>query len=427
MTSYGNHHTDDIHTHTSSSGPTTTSTNTNTNTNTTASSSRMNRFHLVNAPPMKASDLDIPLSLDDMDTIDDFEATWNEFLVQYPHLLSSSTKQRREVLPKLQQALDETALQFHNVQGELQSQLAFFATSKQGLEQRFKQAMTQGTAHQVSIHTDLKRHLDTVAFRDARVTSQTIPWEHFMEVLEHAVVVEQQQQQQQEMTDTAATTSSAQQPNKHSIKPSAKSLFLVDRRPKQAKAVIDPQLGKGLAKPPPPNFEPVAIRNSGSRLLEEADPDVQLRAYRIDHALLSAQVKTLQAELDQFEKNRESMEVIGKILTEHNVWSLINNNNNNSNSSTTTASVVPPPGASVTAATSSSTLAALEATAAARVGSPTEVTMVASTTSSLADLHMNPTNVMANKGGGAGGAGGSSAAGMGSSLAGSSMAASSSR
>jgi hypothetical protein len=51
--------------------------------------------------------------------------------------------------------------------------------------------------------------------------------------------------------------------------------------------------------------------------------DVTLRAYRIDHALLNAQVKLLQREAERYDKTTESIEFLGRFLTEQNIWGLL--------------------------------------------------------------------------------------------------------
>jgi hypothetical protein len=50
--------------------------------------------------------------------------------------------------------------------------------------------------------------------------------------------------------------------------------------------------------------------------------DMQLRAYRVDHALLTAQVKMLHKEIECCEK-KTGHEIVGKFLTENNIWTLL--------------------------------------------------------------------------------------------------------
>jgi hypothetical protein len=104
------------------------------------------------------------------------------------------------------------------------------------------------------------------------IETLTVPWEHFLDTLDQAVV----------HNDTKSLAD-----GKKSMKPSARAMFLVNARNE-----------------------------------DERSRDFMLRAYRIDHALLSAQVKMSQREVESYEKTTESLEVLGKFLTEHNIWGL---------------------------------------------------------------------------------------------------------
>jgi hypothetical protein len=54
---------------------------------------------------------------------------------------------------------------------------------------------------------------------------------------------------------------------------------------------------------------------------------VTMQAYRIDSALLNAQVKVLQREMERYDKTTESIEFLGKFLTEQNIWGLLTKSN----------------------------------------------------------------------------------------------------
>ncbi|MFN7263253.1 MAG: hypothetical protein ACK5TW_00075 [Cyanobacteriota bacterium] len=51
--------------------------------------------------------------------------------------------------------------------------------------------------------------------------------------------------------------------------------------------------------------------------------DFLLRAYRIDNALLHAQVKVLQRDVERMEQLTDTTEMVGKFLTEQNIWGLL--------------------------------------------------------------------------------------------------------
>jgi len=51
--------------------------------------------------------------------------------------------------------------------------------------------------------------------------------------------------------------------------------------------------------------------------------DFLLLAYRIDNALLHAQVKVLQRDVERMEQLTDTTEMVGKFLTEQNIWGLL--------------------------------------------------------------------------------------------------------
>lgn len=286
----------------------------------------MDRIQLSNAPRMVPSDLDVAghLTVDDIKTVEEFENEWCKFLKQYPHLFPST--QREEVLTKLATELSNMDKNYKTVQNELQLQLQFFESSKDRLESRFKEAIQASTSSQQQIHNDLRKHLDNIAVADMDI-KMALPWEYFIETLDHAVDRDPKGVHIKGGASSAATT------NAKTIRPSNRALMLVDRRPNFAKAVM--QQGKSNKSVASSATDP----NYNGPLLDINDPDVQLRAYRIDHTLLSTQVKMLQAELEMYDKHMESMDVIGKFLTEHNIWSLLNHQSTPAQA----ASIVPTP------------------------------------------------------------------------------------
>ena len=289
----------------------------------------MDRIQLSNAPRMDPSDLDVAghLTVDDVKTVEEFENEWTTFLKQYPHLFS--TTQREEVLKQLATELSNMDKNYKTVQNELQLQLQFFDSSKERLESRFKEAIQASTSSQQQIHNDLRKHLDNIAVADMDI-KMALPWEYFIETLDHAVDRDPKGVHIKGGASSAATT------NAKTIRPSNRALMLVDRRPNFAKAVM--QQGKSNKSVASSATDP----NYNGPLLDINDPDVQLRAYRIDHTLLSTQVKMLQAELEMYDKHMESMDVIGKFLTEHNIWSLLNHHQS-STPAQAAASIAPAP------------------------------------------------------------------------------------
>ena len=223
--------------------------------------------HLLQAPRMSPDDLDMELSESDVQTIDDFENAWHAFLLTNPGIIPEGKRGMRN--EELKQQIEDITRNKSIVETELKKQLEFFTESKNRLDESYRQAMAKAATAQKKIHGDLKKLLDNVAVADIEST-QCVPWEHFFETLDQAV--ERASNSNAHPTNLAAGT-----PNGNRvIKPSARAMFLVDD------SVGD-------------------------------EKDIQLRAYRIDHALLSAQVKSLQKDLDRYEKTTESLEVVGKI------------------------------------------------------------------------------------------------------------------
>ena len=128
--------------------------------------------------------------------------------------------------------------------------------------------MTSEAIRQQEINKDMNKHIDNVAVAGQLMT-QTIPWEHFFENLDH--VVESNHCQAMPDASTVAnntqanSSSSGGMSSPKSIKPSARAMYFVnsDKRP------------------------------------NETSQEFMKRAYRIDHALLNAQVKMLQRDVER--------------------------------------------------------------------------------------------------------------------------------
>jgi hypothetical protein len=225
---------------------------------------------LLEIPRITCNELDIDLSEKDVDTIDEFEDAWYEFLSNDPDMLPLSQRGKRGL--QIERQIEELQASKQNAEAELKRQLDFFSSSKEQLETNFKKAMAGAAMDQQKIHTQLNKQIDNVAVADHNAML-TIPWDHFLDTLDHAVV----------HTDTKSLAD-----GKKTMKPSARAMFLVNAHNE-----------------------------------DERSRDFLLRAYRIDHALLNAQVKMSQREVERYEKTTESLEVLGKFLTEHNIWGLL--------------------------------------------------------------------------------------------------------
>ena len=230
---------------------------------------------LLQVPRMSPEEVDIFLTPEDMESIEDFENAWQAFLINDPGILPQGKAGMRA--DEIKRQIEQVNKSKDNMQTELEKHLEFFSNKRENLETNYKVAMTHSATVQQKIHGALKKQLDNVAAADARF-SQVAPWEHFLDGLD-AVVARAE-------PGTYDGLSIVTPGGSKTIKPSERALLLVDD------SVGDVQ-------------------------------DIQLRAYRIDHALLSAQTKRLQLEVDGYERTTESLEMIGKFLTEHNIWGLL--------------------------------------------------------------------------------------------------------
>jgi hypothetical protein len=233
---------------------------------------------LLQVPRMSPEELDLHLTPEDMESVEDFENAWQAFLINDPGILPQGKAGIRAL--DLQQQIEHVNKTQDNMQKELEQQLEFFSNKRENLETNYKVAMTHSATVQKKIHGELQKQLDNVAEADVNF-SKGAPWEHFLDGLDGVVA-----KGEPGMYDGLSVVTPG---GSKTIKPSERALLLVDNSVGDVK-------------------------------------DIQLRAYRIDHALLTAQTKRLQIEVDRYERTTESLEMIGKFLTEHNIWGLLTKN-----------------------------------------------------------------------------------------------------
>jgi hypothetical protein len=233
---------------------------------------------LLQVPRMSPDELDIALTQEDLESIDDFENAWQAFLINDPGILPQGKAGIRA--DAIQRQIENVNKTKDNMQNELEKHLEFFSNKRENLETNYKAAMTHSATVQQKIHGALKKQLDNVATADA-LLSQAVPWEHFLDGLD-AVVARSEPGTYDGLSVVTPGGSKAS-------RPSERAMLLVDESVGDMK-------------------------------------DIQLRACRIDHALLSAQTKMLQKEVDRYERTTESLEMTGRFLTEHNIWGLLTNN-----------------------------------------------------------------------------------------------------
>lgn len=220
-------------------------------------------FPAISSMLSSVHDLDVPLTADGIDLVEEFEARWRVFMQDNPALMAAGERGKR--VAELKNKIMEAKMNKVAVERELKEQLKLFNASRDAQHQHYQKCMQEATETQKSIRDTLEKELDNVVIAD-HLESQLVPWEHFLDCLDNA------------------TSPKASSTGRRTIRPSARAMALVD-----------------------PSGNP---------------DDVQLRAYRIDHALLTAQVKMLRKEIECYEK-KTGHEIIGKFLTENNIWTLL--------------------------------------------------------------------------------------------------------
>ena len=212
-------------------------------------------------------ELDMDLSEGDIIMVQAFEASWKEFMAENPSLIPLGKK--RDSVLKLQRDILSTLQSKQAVETELVRQLEFFQQSRDNLEQHYGEQATKANIYQSKMHDTLQEQLDKV-YKAKSLAQQTISWNHFLNCLDKA---------------TPEQLKGSPSRKEKSFKPSARAMALVDPTGDEA--------------------------------------DVQLRAYRLDHAILTAQVKMLDKELEKQEMTTITLEAVGKLLSEHNIWGLL--------------------------------------------------------------------------------------------------------
>jgi hypothetical protein len=217
---------------------------------------------------VRAQDIDgYELTQDNENLLKTFESSWRKFLKDNPHLRPRGKRASR--LAVLQKKLQDTIASQAKADYELQRQLDFFLESREALEETYANEVDYAESLQCVIRERLEKQLDRIAFSD-HLMHQTVPWEYFLETVDMKAI---------------PFISSAKGETRGG-KPSARAMALID-----------------------PNGD--------------AD-DVRLRALRMDHAIYSTEIKMLEKESERIDLTNESHAFVGKFLTEHNIWGILN-------------------------------------------------------------------------------------------------------
>ena len=232
---------------------------------------------LLDAPRLTAEDLDKECDEADKEIIEEFENAWIEFLKKNPEKLVPRQEKR---ISKIKSQMTDTSVESKKIEEEFKLQLEFFAESRDQLEENFKRTMNEETENQKEMRDDLDRDVDGAAIADHNF-SLTLPWEKFFYNLERVVA-------------------------KESMLPLPKDIIAVD----------------DITKPLLPSKRAVLLLKSGSEY-KPINKDFMLQAYRVDEAMMKAQIKMYELEVERYEKTLKNLEDTGKFLTEHNIWGVL--------------------------------------------------------------------------------------------------------
>ena len=212
-------------------------------------------------------DYGVRMTTEDVEYLQTFETMFVRFLQHHPDLAPRGKRARH--IEMLQKECSDLETSTQQMVDELEGQMDFFRQSEETLEAQFsvksKEAMDRHALHQEL----LSNQIETVSAAQ-RIHAQTQPWKTFLKHLDGII------QAKQKGKDAKSRKS----------KPSYRALALTDR-------------------------------SHGSK------PEIQLRAYRIDQALLTTQLRVLKKEMTRREKVLESQEIVVKFLTENNVWEIL--------------------------------------------------------------------------------------------------------
>jgi hypothetical protein len=248
---------------------------------------------ILQAPRLHQSSIDHALSDEDTLALDEFENKWRYFLSTNPDVLPPGKKLKSCLDLKSQLAEIEVSKQM--VKMELQRQLDFFTKSKDQLEANFTKAMEEAALIQQEVIRNRNKEIDDIAVAD-QLLSKTMPWEHFFDNLDN--LTESNNDLDGSITSVSATTYS------RGLKPSRQAMYLAN---------VDDQ------------------RDVVEAVMEGECSGPLFRIFKIDNALLKAQVKTMQQEVDRLERTNKSQRDLAKFLSEYNIWGLLSKSNVGSN------------------------------------------------------------------------------------------------
>ena len=250
-------------------------------------------IELWKAPPLVQKDFagsGMDLQPKDVQMMEEFEALWKDFLQTNHNVLPTGNKDKR--MMSLERKLQAVRNAKQRVEAELQRQLDFFDQSEEEMKENYKREKVQLEKQLDQTIAELQPKVDGVGTATRNLEANR-EWEIFLDALNNAVQQSDVKTLPLDGLSTLFGMSSqlSARVKTNVMRPSAKAMFL------------------------------------NNALLESDDMvnsrEFVLRAYRIDNALLHAQVKVLQRDVERMEHLTETTELVGKFLTEQNIWGLL--------------------------------------------------------------------------------------------------------
>ena len=226
----------------------------------------------------------------------EFERAWTRFVRSKKdddNPITTIAGQRQERIADLQEQCLDLQKTKDKMEQEFENQIAFLRHGRNASEETYIRQMRRHRAEQQAVQKELTEHLDS-AKKIERFQEQTLPWFHFMNELDRLASTFGDNDKDE--TKNKKTENS----NLKIARPSPRAQLLLHSSPIQQ----NPKKGETAAAVAP--------------------SQEQLRAIRIDNALLKTHVSMLHKEVERCELSLDLREqVVGKFLTEHNVWSIL--------------------------------------------------------------------------------------------------------
>ena len=207
----------------------------------------------------------------------DFESSWKYFVYKKNETSDLPSGKREMHLEQLEEKVDELTKTRDSIESELMRQLAFFKDSQSALEEDLRDKIRREKQEYERKEKELKEQIEAIEEAQS-LQEETLPWTFFLSRVDAQA--------------NAATMGGAPTSKARTVKPSQRAVYLA---------------GKYCC-----NRE---TKNDLNEMVR--------RAFQIDHAILKAQIKMLNKQIQRYEKTIPAQESAGLFLMENNVWSIM--------------------------------------------------------------------------------------------------------